>query len=398
VFVRNTPGILPEILAHLLNARAAVRKQMKTCTDPVELSLLDGRQLAFKITANSLYGFCGAGGETGKYPCLAVSDSTTAEGRRMIKDTMETIERTYENCRVIYGDTDSVMVRFGVQTVQEAFRLGTDASELITRRFGGVVCLQMEKVYHPYLLFGKKRYLGNKYMKPNGAPDIDVKGVEMVRRDCSDFVANTCTMVLDCILIKCSIEHAVKTLQGRLMDLVSGIIPFSELVLSKSLNTSKAANETLAQVVVTEKIRKRNPGSEPKSGDRVYYVITDTGNHKAPLYTKVEHSEYAEQHKIPLDYQWYINSVKTPINNMMGMFVQDPAKLYVEAESAAYRKQNRVSGLEKFMTSTPTTKPAVAPTVAPGASIGSYAREVHGGKVKKVLPAQSLLTFIKKSN
>jgi len=44
---------------------------MKVETDPFKRSVLDGRQLALKISCNSVYGFTGA--QIGKLPCLEIS-------------------------------------------------------------------------------------------------------------------------------------------------------------------------------------------------------------------------------------------------------------------------------------------------------------------------------------
>jgi DNA polymerase delta subunit 1 len=47
--------------------------------------VLDGRQLALKISANSVYGFTGA--TVGQLPCLPISSSVTSFGRKMIDQT-----------------------------------------------------------------------------------------------------------------------------------------------------------------------------------------------------------------------------------------------------------------------------------------------------------------------
>lgn len=47
--------------------------------------VLDGRQLALKISANSVYGFTGA--LVGQLPCLEISSSVTSFGRFMIEKT-----------------------------------------------------------------------------------------------------------------------------------------------------------------------------------------------------------------------------------------------------------------------------------------------------------------------
>ena len=55
-------GLLPEILESLLTARKKAKADLKKETDPFKRQVLDGRQLALKISANSVYGFTGAQG------------------------------------------------------------------------------------------------------------------------------------------------------------------------------------------------------------------------------------------------------------------------------------------------------------------------------------------------
>ena len=80
--------------------------------------VLDGRQLALKISANSVYGFTGA--QVGQLPCLEISSTVTSYGRQMIEATRDKVLSYYSksngydfDSEVIYGDTDSVMIKFG---------------------------------------------------------------------------------------------------------------------------------------------------------------------------------------------------------------------------------------------------------------------------------------------
>ena len=59
--------------------------------------------------------------------------------------------------KVIYGDTDSVMVKFGVENVEDAMALGREAAEYVSAKFVKPIKLEFEKVYYPYLLINKKR-------------------------------------------------------------------------------------------------------------------------------------------------------------------------------------------------------------------------------------------------
>lgn len=73
LFVKSTTrkGLLPQILEELLVARKKAKTQLKDEKDPVMQAVLNGRQLALKISANSVYGFTGA--QVGKLPCLEIS-------------------------------------------------------------------------------------------------------------------------------------------------------------------------------------------------------------------------------------------------------------------------------------------------------------------------------------
>ena len=104
----------------------------------------------------------------------------------MIERTKKEVEATYtvENgypytAEVIYGDTDSVMVKFGVKTLEEAMKLGREAAEYVTTKFEQPIKLEFEKVYFPYLLINKKRYAGLYWTKPDKYDKMDTKGIEV---------------------------------------------------------------------------------------------------------------------------------------------------------------------------------------------------------------------------
>ena len=86
------------------------------------------------------------------------------------------------HAQVVYGDTDSVMVKFGVPTVEEAMPLAERAADEVTKIFPTPIKLEFEKVYCPYLLMNKKRYAGLLWTKPEKYDKMDTKGLETVSR------------------------------------------------------------------------------------------------------------------------------------------------------------------------------------------------------------------------
>ena len=93
VFVKadTCKGILPQVLEELLAARKQAKADMKAekakgkDADMFKYAVYDGRQLALKVSANSVYGFTGA--QVGQLPCLEISSTVTAYGRQMIEST-----------------------------------------------------------------------------------------------------------------------------------------------------------------------------------------------------------------------------------------------------------------------------------------------------------------------
>jgi DNA polymerase elongation subunit (family B) len=115
-FVQNKKGILPIMLEKLWTERKSIKKEMKkvkaqlkeAITDEeksilnMQYDVLDGFQLAMKVSMNSIYGFTGA--NLGRLPEKRIAAATTAEGRRMIQACKEYVESNYD-CKVVYGDS-----------------------------------------------------------------------------------------------------------------------------------------------------------------------------------------------------------------------------------------------------------------------------------------------------
>jgi DNA polymerase delta subunit 1 len=195
-------GLLPIILEEILAARKQAKKDMKAATDPMQKAVQNGRQLALKVSANSVYGFTGA--TVGQLPCLAIASAVTSYGRDLLLQTKDEVEKHYTiengykaNAVVVYGDTDSVMINFGVPTVAEAMPLAEEAAALVTKKFPKPVMLEFEKVYWPYLLMNKKRYAGLLWTNPDKYDYMDCKGLETVRRD-------------NCLLVRTMIDTCLR--------------------------------------------------------------------------------------------------------------------------------------------------------------------------------------------
>ncbi|KIJ65720.1 hypothetical protein HYDPIDRAFT_39637 [Hydnomerulius pinastri MD-312] len=310
-------GLLPTVLEDLISARKRAKADLKKETDPFKRAVLDGRQLALKISANSVYGFTGA--TVGKLPCLPISSSVTAYGRQMIEKTKQEVEAEFcvsnghsHNAEVIYGDTDSVMVKFGPADLKTVMELGAQAAAFVTTKFVKPINLEFEKVYFPYLLISKKRYAGLYWTKPEKYDKMDSKGIETVRRDNCRLVSTVIETCLHKMLIDRDVKGAEDYTKRIISDLLQNKVDMSQLVITKALAKADYAAKQ-AHVELAERMRQRDAGSAPALGDRVAYVIVK-GIKGAAAYEKSEDPLYVLENNIPIDTKYYLeNQLSKPL-------------------------------------------------------------------------------------
>ena len=334
-------GLLPEILKDLLDARKQAKKELKEATDPSIKAVLEGRQLALKVSANSVYGFTGA--SNGQLPCLEISSSVTAFGQEMIKKTMSEVEAVYTkangystNAIVIYGDTDSVMVNFGLSDLGANLQIGAEAAVHVSKLFEAPIKLEFEKVYYPYLLMNKKRYAGVIWTNTKAWDKIDTKGIEVVRRDNCQLVKNVMETVLHKILIERSVPEATEFVKGTISNLLQNKVDLSSLIISKTLSkgqheegadddkTTYKAKQAHTELV--ERMKKRGEDNIPGIGDRVQYVMVK-GAKGSKNYENAEDPIRVLEKDLPIDTTYYLeNQLEKPLTRIFEAIMNDVKK------------------------------------------------------------------------
>jgi len=394
-FVMHVTGVLPSLLKRLIDARKAVKKLMNESKDPAEKAVLNGRQNGLKVACNSCYGFCGVSKKRGLMPCKPVAAVTTLKGRLFIDFSKNFTEKTYPGSKVIYGDTDSVMVLWGKgTTVERANELGEEAANKITAELregkiteiGGAgslsasissstqewrgrkdlaeacsaVRLTNEKVYFPYLLLKKKNYAAIKFTsdgKGGFKEELDMKGIDAVRRDRSQLVRDASNAILHSLLYERSVVSAMKVLRQQLLDMAEGKIPIQAFVLSKSLK-SNYSSSNLPHVMAWKRMLERGDEGAPPVGARMPYVILSDTNGlggketAAKLYERSEHPDFASTSGRKLDYPYYIESLFNPLYKLLQFCnVQDLKSIFRDANDLASNKLKNVSSLKRFLSS-----------------------------------------------
>ncbi|KAI1503642.1 DNA polymerase delta catalytic subunit [Biscogniauxia marginata] len=378
VTVKQRKGLLAQILEELLTARKQAKRELAVETDPFKKAVLNGRQLALKVSANSVYGLTGA--TTGKLPCLEIASSTTSYGRQMIEKTKHEVEKHYNiangyshDAQVIYGDTDSVMVKFGTGDLAEAMKLGEEAANLVSSKFTKPIKLEFEKVYFPYLLINKKRYAGLYYTRPDKWDKMDTKGIETVRRDNCQLVQIVVEKVLRMCLIDRNVQGAQEYVKDVISDLLQNKIDMSKLVITKAL-TQESYTAKQAHVELANRMKKRDAGSAPGLGDRVAYVMIK-GASGSKNFERSEDPIFVLENNVPIDTRYYLdNQLAKPLGRIFDtIFGETKAKsLLTGAHTRAISvAAPTVGGLMKFAKKTMTCMGCKKPLVGKEESGGA---------------------------
>ncbi len=331
-------GLLPSILDGLIAERSKVRKEMEAA-EAAGLGdlkkILDARQLAIKLSANSVYGFTGAA--VGPLPCVPISESVTAYGRDMINLTRDTVVAHYTikngyqwDSKVIYGDTDSVMVVFGTTDLATAMAMGKEAAKLVTELFPPPIRLAFEKCYWPYLLSSKKRYAGLFWTKTDKYDKLDVKGMESVRRDNCFMVKKMVDHCLKSIVLNRRPNDAIAYCKQLVTDLVQNKMDLSQLVISKAFSRAEADYKSIQpHIELNKKLAARGGKQQPYVvGDRIQYVILK-GDSKTPMSMRSEDPIYALENCLQIDPQFYIDMLRKPVKRLLGGILKNIDEIFV---------------------------------------------------------------------
>jgi DNA polymerase elongation subunit (family B) len=362
-FPAGTRAIMPSILEELLTARKTTRKLIPQQTDDFIKNVLDKRQLGYKLTANSLYGQCGA--KTSTFYEKDVAAATTATGRLLLTYAKRIIEECYGDnivntdnhgpvrtkAEYIYGDTDSVFFTFNLQTLdgipirgKQALEITIDvaqqAGHLASSFLKGPHDLEYEKTFMPFCLLSKKRYVGMLYETDANKCKRKEMGIVLKRRDNAPIVKDIYGGIIDILMKQQDIQKAMDFLRGCLQNIVDEKYPMEKLVITKSLRSGYKNPMQIAHKVLADRITSRDPGNKPGSGDRIPFVYIHNTNKTALQGEKIETPTYIVENNLKIDYSFYItNQIMKPVQQVFALVLEK-----------IWTMQNKKAKLMKFKT------------------------------------------------
>lgn len=336
-------GLMPEMMRTLVSERnqvkadlAEVKKELKIAKDPTRINylcmqeiILDKRQLAIKVSANSGYGFLGAQ-MTGMLPLIEGAMSVTHLGKRFIRRCIRYLIETY-GAIIIYGDTDSVMFiipgveggacdAVGKRIAAELSALFPPPLKLEFEKAMKMISLKKKK-YAAYLIKKDGSYVTEDDMKKNGSliPYILVRGIVIARRDNCSLLRDGYTDLLRTILEDKDICQGYEVLVKYVLKLLyQEIDPVKELSVVKTLNAQYKSGSAQMKVFGDKLARIGKPA---KPGERLSYLILkddkDGTSEALKLGDKMILSEDYDPDQDEIDMVYYLERLlKNPIDQL----------------------------------------------------------------------------------
>ncbi len=295
-FCQDKQGFFPELVEDLVSSRYEIKEQMETA-EGVEYQSLDNRQQAQKILANSFYGYLGYSGA--RWYSRESAEATTFLGRKYIQDTVEMAEEM--GFEMVYGDTDSVMLRKdNLEEHLDGFL------ESVNSELPDFMELEFEGLFKRGFFTSKESGEGakKKYALIDDDGVMKITGFEQVRRDWSPIAKDTQEEVLRKVL-EDDVEGAVKLVKERVDSLKSGNVPVEKLKIYTTLTKPpEEYGSTAPHVEAAKKAMKRGDDIQPET--TVDYVITTNGS---TISGKAELTKYAESY----DADYYIENQLIPV-------------------------------------------------------------------------------------
>lgn len=253
---------------------------------------------------------------------------------------------------IILKNTDSVYTQFTLpgqdsmtedEKLKAIFKVSEECADRISKTFKKPIELEMENLKYPLILFSKKRYI-YRCMEKNNKGEIfdsgvEVKGFQTVRRDNCKLVKKICNPIIDKIIYERNIEGAKDLARQYIKDLLDNKIDINDLVITKSLQesykeTNKVGNKLKppAHYFLAQKIKARNPGSEPKAGSRVPFIFIENENKNALQQDRVEDPEWALEHpsECKPDVLYYLDKqIASPLETLFSVLIpQSDGNIY----------------------------------------------------------------------
>ncbi|EPQ31291.1 uncharacterized protein PFL1_01476 [Pseudozyma flocculosa PF-1] len=305
-------GVLPRIIAGLVQRRRQVKSLMKDRTaTPSQLLQWNIKQLALKLTANSMYGCLGF--ENSRFYARPLAALTTFKGREILTATKELAESMLLD--VIYGDTDSVMINTNATEYRDAIKIGHEFRKAVNERYR-LLEIDIDGVFERMLLLQKKKYAAV-LVDDAGRKTTEIKGLDMKRREYSALSKTVSNYVLSQILSGSATETVVEQIHDYLSEMGqqirTGQIALDDFIIYKRLGKNpEDYPDSKSQPHVQVALRLKARGGSARMGDVIPYIFClgedGTSSTKTAQAERAHHPDELRKKdtELRIDYEHYL--------------------------------------------------------------------------------------------
>lgn len=323
-------GVLPRVLRRLVQQRREVKKLLKeerqrAGKETLRAQQLDIRQLAIKLTANSLYGCLGFEGS--RFFARPLAEMVTSQGRDTLQDTVDLAQNVF-NAQVVYGDTDSLFVYTGLEEIELVRKLGAELKRDVNRKYRTLE-IEIDAIYRKMLLLKKKKYAALKVVDPLNPQKVvrEVKGLDLVRHDWCDLSHDASEHFLSQIFQgqSSNVDDAVGNILSFLAGLAARVnnnqVDLSKYIITRALTKRPQDypdGTSLPHVAVATRLINEQ-GKRLKPGDYIKYVIctpaaSKTQSSSGNIASRAFHPDEVRDSKgtLVIDVKYYLESQVLP--------------------------------------------------------------------------------------
>lgn len=251
--------------------------------------------------------------------------------------------------QIVCKNTDSIFIKFQYnrkdfeKNRRDTFRLATICGDNLTHDIFNrkPIELEFEKVFHPFILLTKKRYIANKYENqkdPFELKCVDAKGIALTRRDYCPMVKKCYKEIIDTIINDDSINGrycskpvdsvklSIDLYKKYLCDIVEHKIDVNDLVVSAMLAASYKTKPVHVQLAERLKERKE----EVQVGDRIPYIYIESDDPKRSKSELGEDPKYIIENNLKYNRKCYIEQLAKPILGFYKIVLKDKTDLLDE--------------------------------------------------------------------
>lgn len=269
-------GVLPRVIKTLVDRRREVKNILKNTKDVAARQLLDIRQKALKLTANSMYGCLGF--TFSRFYARPIAALVTAKGREALQRTVDQATNSM-GLDVIYGDTDSVMINTNSTDLDAVKKIGVQVTKEVNKLYKSLE-LDIDGIFKSMLLLKKKKYaaLSIKETSEGIVLEKELKGLDLVRRDWCPLSKNTGKYVVDKILSGLPRDDIILAIHEYLKELAvnmrSNKIDIEQYVITKGLNKNpKDYPDAKGQAHLQVALKLLKENKPVNIGDHIPYII-----------------------------------------------------------------------------------------------------------------------------